>query len=245
MEVIIIAQTKVKHDAVQNMLDYLNASDWRPSHHIDGDDSALLVELAGRVCYQSWGTETNANLTRVRTNSLEYLENLRGQAHDSVLEHVSYTFALLDVSRVMTHELVTHRVGIAKSQESQRFVRIEDRFVVVPDNTSETICAIIRAKQERDKDDYMSILKAYALDRGMPYDKLPFSEKKEITSLARRIMPQGVATHIIWTANVRSLRDIIMKRISPGAEWEIRKVFSTIRDMMIEESPALFGDLKN
>ena len=243
MKIIIIAQTKIKHGAMRGMLDYLGANDWRPSDHIYGDDSALLVELAGRICYQSWGIETNANLTRVRTNSLEYIENLRGQAHDSVLEHVSYTFALLDISRVMTHELVTHRVGIAKSQESQRMVRVEDRFVVVPDDTSETICAIIMAKHERDKDDYMSILNAYAADRGMPYDKLPFSEKKEITSLARRIMPQGVATHMIWTANARSLRDIIIKRTAPGAEWEIRKAFSTIRDMMIEESPALFGDL--
>ena len=244
MEIIIIAETKVRNDNVQNMLTHLGADGWQPSHHIEGDDSALLVELAGRICYQSWGTNTNTNLTRVRTNSLEYIENLRQSAHDSVLEHPSYTFALLDISRVMTHELVTHRVGIAKSQESQRFVRIEDRFVVVPDDASETICAIINAKRERDVGDYNAILEAYASDMGVPYAKLPFSEKKKATSLARRIMPQGIATHMIWSANVRSLRDIIKKRTAPEAEWEIQKVFSTIRDLMIEESPALFGDLR-
>ena len=243
MEVILIAQTKVKHDAVQQMLDHLNASDWKPSDNIHGDDSALLVELAGRICYQSWGTENNANLTRVRTNSIEYLKNLNKQEHYSVLEHVSYTFALLDISRVMTHELVTHRVGIAKSQESQRFVRVEDRFIVLPDNTSDEICDIIRARQENDAKDYAKILESYAISRGMPYDKLPFSEKKEITSLARRIMPQGIATHMIWSANANALKYIIKRRTAPEAEWEIREVFNKIKDLVIEESPALFSDL--
>ena len=37
---------------------------------------------------------------------------------NSVLEHVSWTFVLQDISRIVTHELVRHRAGVAISQES-------------------------------------------------------------------------------------------------------------------------------
>jgi len=60
----------------------------------------------------------------VRSDRREYFENLLRSAHGSVLEHAGYSFALRNVSRVFTHELVRHRAGSAFSQESLRYVRL-------------------------------------------------------------------------------------------------------------------------
>ena len=58
----------------------------------------------------------------------------------------------------------------------------------------------------------------------------------------RRFAPDGVATGIMWTANVRALRHVIEARTAPGAEEEIRIVFSQVAALMLHEAPALFGD---
>src|SRR5271165_5797005 len=43
-----------------------------------------------------------------------------------MIEHVSFTFVLHNVSRVFTHEIVRHRPGTAISQESLRYVRLDE-----------------------------------------------------------------------------------------------------------------------
>jgi thymidylate synthase (FAD) len=73
-------------------------------------------------------------------------------------------------------------------------------------------------------------------------DELPMHEKKAKTSFMRRFAPEGVATGVVWTANVRTLRHVIEARTDPSAEEEIRKVFATIGDIMKGEVPALFSD---
>ena len=54
--------------------------------------------------------------------------------------------------------------------------------------------------------------------------------------------PDGVATGLVWSANVRTLRHTIEARTDPGAEEEIRLVFGRIGELMRAEAPALFGD---
>jgi thymidylate synthase (FAD) len=58
----------------------------------------------------------------------------------------------------------------------------------------------------------------------------------------RRFAPEGLATGLVWTANIRTLRHTIEARTDPGAEEEIRLVFGKIGELMRAEAPALFGD---
>jgi thymidylate synthase (FAD) len=74
-----------------------------------------LVEFAGRICYMAFGVRQST-----KTNS-EYIGNLIRQEHESVLEHVGWTFLLTNVSRAFTHQLVRHRVGFSFSQLSQQY----------------------------------------------------------------------------------------------------------------------------
>ena len=58
----------------------------------------------------------------------------------------------------------------------------------------------------------------------------------------RRIAPIGLATNIGWSCNMRTLRHVIEMRTDPGAEEEIRIVFSKVADIAIERWPNLFAD---
>src|SRR6185312_411864 len=69
------------------------------------NSSELIVELAGRVCYLSWGDK------QFRKTNSDYVGNLINQGHGSVLEHAVWDLLLTGVSRSLTHELVRHRAG--------------------------------------------------------------------------------------------------------------------------------------
>src|SRR5271156_6392800 len=126
-EVYVIAETKVDLTQVKQMLRDLGGSTalgWLantlPSSQSEGE---LLTEIAGRICYKSFGVGLNPNVTKIRQSSQDYVDNTLAKGDGSIFEHASCTFAFLNVSRVFTHELVRHRVGVAISQESLRYVR--------------------------------------------------------------------------------------------------------------------------
>ncbi|MFZ2051914.1 MAG: FAD-dependent thymidylate synthase [Solirubrobacteraceae bacterium] len=197
----------------------------------------LLVEFAGRACYRSWEPGLNPNVTRIRTDQREYLANILRSAHGSVLEHASYTFALRNVSRVLTHEIVRHRAGSAFSQESLRYVRLTDIGFRVPPSLEpmrERVLSIVEQLEEFQRD--------AAQELGIEEDGVPFHIKKEVTSALRRLAPIGLSTDIIWTANLRTLRHVIEMRTAPGAEEELRLVFNKIAEIMLVEAPGVFQD---
>ena len=48
--------------------------------------------------------------------------------HQSIAEHVYFTFAIEGVNRALTHQLVRHRIGVVYSQQSQRYVNEKSGF---------------------------------------------------------------------------------------------------------------------
>jgi thymidylate synthase (FAD) len=197
----------------------------------------LLVEFGGRACYRSWEPGLNPNVSRVRTDQRDYFLNILRSAHGSVLEHANYSFALRNVSRVFTHELVRHRAGSAFSQESLRYVRLTDIGFRVPgalEPVREQVLSIVERLEE------FQVSAAEAL--GIDAEGVPFHVKKEVTSALRRLAPIGLSTDIIWTANARTLRHVIEMRTAEGAEEELRLVFDRIARIMREEAPGLFQD---
>jgi thymidylate synthase (FAD) len=240
--VFLIARPSVSTDGMRGYLEDVGGVSWleRSVSETDGsplNDGELLVEFGGRICYRSWEPGLNPNVTRVRTDQREYFANLLRCGHGSVLEHASYSFALRNVSRVFTHELVRHRAGSAFSQESLRYVRLTDIGFRVPpalEPIREQVVNIVEQLQ----DFQMTAADALSLDE----EGLPFSIKKEITSALRRLAPIGLSTDIFWSANVRTLRHVIEMRTAEGAEEELRLVFDKIARIMCAEAPNLFQD---
>ena len=237
-KVYMIAEPMVNYGMVDEYLSSVGATDWVAKHSPMGhSDSEMLAEIAGRLCYKSWEPGLNANVTRVRADSADYLRNIIDVGHGSVLEHAQFTFIFKDVSRVFTHELVRHRVGVAISQESLRYVRLSDLDIRLPEVLEphrERVVSIVETLEEFQSD--------MAEEFGLDDAGVPFHYKKEVTSALRRLAPIGLTTDMMWSANIRTLRHVIESRTAVGAEEEIREVFSAIAEMMIEHSPLLFGD---
>lgn len=101
----------------------------------DGDisDGERVIGLAAKRCYNSFEPGLNPNVNRVRTEWVEYLDNVMTKKHGSVLCHSNWTFAFEGTTRVLHAELNRHAAGTAISQESQRYVRLTNIQFWMPD----------------------------------------------------------------------------------------------------------------
>jgi thymidylate synthase (FAD) len=106
-EIFLVARPKVDYDAMAAYLHEVGGERWLERLDRDqlGNDAQDLAEFAGKMCYRSWEPGLNPNVRKVRDDQAEYLQNILKQAHGSVLEHVSFTFVLHNVSRVFTMKL--------------------------------------------------------------------------------------------------------------------------------------------
>ncbi len=239
----LIARPAIDLEGMRAYLADVGGAAWldRRVEEADGTPNGgeLLVEFGGRACYRSWEPGLNANVTRVRVDRREYFENLLRSAHGSVLEHASYSFALRNVSRVFTHELVRHRAGSAFSQESLRYVRLTDIGFRVPpalEPLRGQVLAIVEQLEEFQRDAAETL--------GIDDEGVPFHVKKEVTSALRRLAPIGLSTDIVWSANLRTLRHVIQMRTADGAEEELRSVFDEVARVMVREAPLIFQDFE-
>ncbi|MBI5045866.1 MAG: FAD-dependent thymidylate synthase [Candidatus Niyogibacteria bacterium] len=234
-KIFLIGETKIDDVVLQDYLHHVGAPKWKTDAP---SDSEKVIEVMGRMCYRSFAPGLNPNVTKVREGNAAYLQHILEVGHGSVLEHANFNFIFADVSRVFTHELVRHRAGTAMSQESLRFVRLDDLGFWLPTvvrEDAEVMEIFVRTVAELEALQKL-LAKKYDID-----GKMPFSKKKQITSAMRRIAPSGLATSIGWSANGRALRHVIEMRTDPGAEEEIRLVFGKVAEMMVKKCPNLMS----
>ncbi len=179
--------------------------------------SELLIEYAGRLC---WGTTDKLGTSPGR------IEGWLAQGHESVIEHAAATF-YVRASRVLTHELVRHRLA-SYSQRSQRYVReSKPRYVTPPD----------LAGDQRGGD----VFEKAMLDAWGAYSQLlQLGIKPEI---ARYALPNACETEIVMTMNFRELRHFIKLRTSKRSLPEMRAVAGEMKRIMQQQAPRVFGDL--
>ena len=242
-----IAQTTLDREGVDAFFVGYEVEDWDTDAPSDAE---RLIEIAGRRCYNSFATEKhpagekNPNISKVREGNEKYIGHLHAVGHGSVIEHASDTYMLHNVSRVLTHELVRHRVGTAFSQESLRYVRLTDIGMWFPK------CFADHPKWRELK----QVLRSVMLFSEEKYDQLgnileigkmrDFNQKKLYTSAMRRIMPIGLSTGICVTANHRTWRHTIAMRTNRAAEEEIRLVWSYIAEDLASRYPSLYQDMQ-
>lgn len=253
-EVYLVAETGADQDAQDHYLEALGVPEWHALQAASEGEG--LIEAGGRMCYRSFDPSLNSNLTKVRSGNLPYIQNIVSSGHGSVLEHASCTFIFRNVSRVFTHELVRHRVGTAFSQESLRYVALDDipmtKFFTVSEELQNRLRKGLRCPDDPDAvtsveatvtslvtgiERALSMWRSHLIQEG---DSM--QHKKEVTSLLRRLAPIGLATSIMFTANLRALRHLLELRTAPGAEAEIRHVFDRVGDILTRRYPAVFAD---
>ncbi|MDU6092992.1 MAG: FAD-dependent thymidylate synthase, partial [Staphylococcus lugdunensis] len=108
-------------------MDFLNENGLTWIQKGNATEAEHLVEASGRLCYMSFGEQNQSP-----RNTNEYIMNLIVQGHESVLEHLNWTFLITGVSRAFTHQLVRHRAGFSYSQLSQQYHDESEAEFVVP-----------------------------------------------------------------------------------------------------------------
>jgi thymidylate synthase (FAD) len=252
IEVFQIAKTHVNKEAVARWMTFVGANKFQIPDDETITDPAFLIAMAAKRCYKAFEIGLNPNVTKIRSDWTEYLDNVLKQGHGSVLAHASFTYAIENVSRVFTGELNRHGVGTGISEGSMRYIRYTDIPWWLPtslreDPKDDTSIAekkrlsrtIFNLHYTQTEQNYDGLQKIWA-DELSPTSN--FTHKKHITSMMRRIIPMGVATGGVWTMNARAIRHIIAMRASEAAEEEILYVFSKIAKEMVESEPMLLGD---
>ena len=88
------------------------------------------IAQAGKLCYSPVGVDEIAQ-KQDEESIARYVKMLADLGHLSPIEHISFTFAVEGVSRVLTHQLVRHRLA-SYSQQSQRYVKLDQFEYIIP-----------------------------------------------------------------------------------------------------------------
>ena len=190
-----------------------------------------VVYVAARISH-SFDIPSQIWQKQVPLEEMECLiEKLYNLGHHSVFEHISFTFLIEGISRVCSHQLVRHRIA-SFTQQSQRYVRLKDNkdIFVFPESFLKD------EKIKRKVDDFYK--------KSMDLYNFLLSEKIRKED-ARFIIPQGVKTNLIMTMNFRELMHACSLRLSKHAQWEIRQLFTKIKEEIERKvSPFLAKFLK-
>ncbi len=176
-----------------------------------------------------FGDDLAGRAAAVCTNSTNYrksLDHALEGGHESVTEHVTFTFLVTGVSRTLLAQLTRHRIA-SYSVLSQRYVDMGDMPVVVPPSIHEKKPLMDRYTK------LMEDIKAFyhdAVQAGVPKED------------ARYITPQAATTSIIFTMNARELNHFFSLRCCNRAQWEIRAMADQMLVMCKKECPRIFAE---
>ncbi len=185
-------------------------------------DPELLIARCASTCYDSKPKE----LDKARKMIAAIIKS----GHESCIEHATASFAFEDVSRVLTHELVRHRIGFSYSQRSQRYVNEKTPSYVIPEEISAN-------------EDALREYEACMKQCWDSYSKLQSLGLKN--EIARYVLPNACYTEICVTADFRAWRNFLKLRLSKRAQREIRELANVILEKLIEIAPSCFEDLRD
>lgn len=186
-------------------------------------DPERTVAMSARLCYSPIGAaQLEEKISEEQAAAL--VRKLINMGHFSTLEHVTFTFAIEGVSRVLTHQLVRHRIA-SYSQQSQRYVKEHDFETIMP--------ASIAAKPEAREAFNGLMEKIQGLYNELTEAGIPAED-------ARYILPNATETKIVCTFNARSLLNFFSLRCCTRAQWEIRALANAMLKECQAVAPVLF-----
>jgi thymidylate synthase (FAD) len=190
----------------------------------------VLVEIAGRKCYDSWGLNTQAG----------------DVPHSSIMYHAKMTFFIAGVSSRVSHELIRHYVGADRteegspSQESTRYVEHSGCYVAHPailDNPDE----LMYFAMERNYNEYRNYIDRrtveYTAMRGEPPKGM---DRKRIFESASPYLSRACETSFIWTTNPIALAKMFRERDNSAADLEYLRFARKWKRICVERWPGLF-----
>ncbi|MEN6414663.1 MAG: FAD-dependent thymidylate synthase [Veillonellales bacterium] len=181
------------------------------------------VAMSARLCYSPVGAEQLAeSMSEEQIDKL--VQKIVELGHASTMEHVSFTFAIEGVSRVLTHQLVRHRIA-SYSQQSQRYVGEHNFEYILPPSVAanETARTKFTALMDQIRSAYDELV-----DLGIPKED------------ARYCLANATETKIVVTMNARTLLHFFQVRCCMRAQWEIRQMAELMLAEVRKAAPLLF-----
>ena len=140
-------------------------------------DPIDVMWTAARTCYsekspiEMWETRYPENIDlldgydngekeEIVNKHWNLVKKVLDSGHQSVAEHVYFTFAIEGISRACSHQLVRHRAGIVFSQQSQRYVSPKN-----PEDLYDFMCYV--------KTGRYNLIKEHELDKKVLGQELP------------------------------------------------------------------------
>lgn len=188
-----------------------------------------VVFTAMSQCYNEHFNEQDA-LAMDEEKKNKILKNVLNSGHESVVEHVSFTFLIEDVSRTLTHQLVRHRIA-SFSQRSGRYTGLENGdWYVIPHtiNKKPDALKLYVETMETVKNCYKTLTETY---------NVPKED-------ARFVLPNGQHTNIAVTMNCRTLKNFFGLRLCSRAQWEIREMAMEMAKICKEKLPEIFVECR-
>ncbi|MBF8983464.1 FAD-dependent thymidylate synthase [Lutibacter sp. B2] len=205
------------------------------------------IAVAAKLCYSPSGVEEiEKGLDQEKIE--KFINMLMGLGHQSPIEHINFTFAVEGVSRVLTHQLVRHRIA-SYSQQSQRYVKLDQFEYIIPPSIEDIPDAkekFIQAMKDDQKtyDELVQILQEKHISKLMDEGKSEKQAKSMAEKMAiedsRYVFPNACETKIVFTMNARTLLNFFHHRCCQRAQWEIREMATSMLKLVRQVAPNVF-----
>lgn len=167
------------------------------------ENMKYLIWRAARVCYSTKSMveleqEWNETSDKKRTG---LILGLIQRGHRTTYSHPNFSYVIV-CSRVVSHQIVRHQVGVTIDQESQRYVPYETGFrYIKPEGIDNNL---FKRLMENAHDQYMVLYKEY---------RLCGLGKRESAELARYVLPSAISTRMVCTVSLAALIHINNVRV--------------------------------
>lgn len=155
------------------------------------------------------------------------------QKHDSVLEHIVYSFEITDISRALLQELARHR-HISMTVQSTRFTL--KRLLKHKKELAE-LCVIPASLPLKEVLDYWDIVEDI-----LKHVKSPTISKKN--DILKYLLPECFKTKLVLTVNARELAHILTLRSAPNALPEFQCLSKELFEEVVKVHPDLWHILQ-
>lgn len=182
------------------------------------------VYTACRTCYSADYPINIYNSTDDEEKMLKLIERVISSGHFSTIEHIQVSFAIANVSRACTHQLVRHR-HVSFSQKSQRYVKEKGQFdYIIPPTIEKN--PELKEKFETFMGEISKIYTEFT-EAGIPAED------------ARFVLPNAAASSMVASLNLREMIHLANLRLCTRAQYEIRILVKAMCEALLAEEPWL------
>ena len=194
-----------------------------------------VMWTAARTCYsakspiemlEDWATLTKENYNELQEKHWNLVKKVLDSGHQSVAEHVYFTFAIGGISRACSHQLVRHRAGIVFSQQSQRYVEIKESKQELMEILNRYEGPEMKALCDKYFVEFKDMIPSDLIKTLCEYRDLVDGGCK--AEDARNVLPNATKTNITMSVNFRELIHLCNLRLCTRAQKEIRDLFGLI-----------------